>query len=56
LAATAVAGTRRMDSPEQIREWAREQADKLPPFTPAEARQLALIARQLDARAADKAA
>lgn len=39
-----------MDTPEEIRAWAREQAAKLPPFTPAEVRQLALLARQLDAR------
>ena len=34
------------------REWARREAAKLPPFTPAEARQAALIARRIDARGA----
>jgi hypothetical protein len=32
-----------------IRDWARREAAKLPPFTPAETRQLALVARRLDA-------
>lgn len=45
-----------MDSPEAIRDWARAQAAKLPPLTPAEVRQLALLARQLDARSEDTAA
>ena len=42
-------------TPETIRAWAQQQAAKLPPFTPAEARQLALLARQADAHS-DRAA
>jgi len=45
-----------VSTPDDIRAWAREQAAKLPPFTPAEARQLAMLARQMDARSADTAA
>jgi hypothetical protein len=45
-----------VSTPEDIRDWAREQAAKLPAFTPAEVRQLAMLARELDARSADTAA
>jgi hypothetical protein len=40
----------------EIRAWALREAAKLPPFIPAETRQLAMIARRLDARSADAAA
>lgn len=47
-----------MPDPEDIRAWAREQAAKLPPLTAEQARQVALVARRIDARAesADDAA
>ena len=40
----------------EIRAWARREAAKLPAFTLAEIRQLALITRRIDARRADVAA
>jgi hypothetical protein len=41
-----------VNTPEEIRRWAREQAAKLPPFTAEQARQLARSARAVDARLA----
>ncbi len=41
-----------MNTPDEIRAWAREQAAKLPPLNPAEVRRMVLLARELDSRSA----
>ena len=43
-------GITRMDTPDEIRAWARAQAAQLPPFTPDQARQLARSVRAVDTR------